>query len=56
MTLLHANIRLHDVVWLDARAFAGGLLVVMATALLAACQPARRAMGINPTEALRAEA
>jgi ABC-type antimicrobial peptide transport system permease subunit len=37
-------------------AFAAALTVVMATTSLAACQPARRAVRVDPCETLRADA
>jgi ABC-type antimicrobial peptide transport system permease subunit len=46
---------LHGAVAFDARVLAGLTAVVAAAALLAAFVPARRALGIDPAKALRAE-
>jgi predicted permease len=55
MKVLSAYVRMHNVAWLDGAAFVGGLFVVVAAAVLAAYQPARRATRVDPTEALRAD-
>jgi putative ABC transport system permease protein len=55
MSALSAAIRLQRVSVLDLLAFAGGLVVTLAAAAIAAYQPARRAAGINPAVTLRAD-
>jgi hypothetical protein len=55
MKLLAAAIRLAAVSFLDVRAFAAGLVVVVAATLVAAYQPARRATRVDPAQSLRAD-
>jgi len=52
---LSAVIRLNTISLVDAAAFAGGAVAVMAAAALAAYHPARRATRIDPAAALRAD-
>jgi putative ABC transport system permease protein len=55
LTLLNAAIQLQAISLLDARAFAAGLVVVLAATVLAAYQPARRATRVDPSEMLRSD-
>jgi ABC-type antimicrobial peptide transport system permease subunit len=55
LTLLNAAIQLHAISLLDAGAFAAGLVVVLAATALAAYQPARRAIRVDPSETLRSD-
>jgi len=54
--VLSAVVRLQNVSFLDAFSFIAGVVLVSATALVAAYQPARRATRVDPSQALRADA
>ena len=56
MTLLRAVAPLRGISFIDAGAFAVGMAVVIAAAVLAAYAPARRAARIDPSITLRADA
>jgi putative ABC transport system permease protein len=53
---LNAAIPLETISLVDVVAFAAGLVLVIAAALVAAYQPARRATRIDPAQTLRADA
>ena len=55
MTLLSAAVPLRGIEFVDAGAFAGGMAVIVAAAVLAAYAPARRASRIDPSITLRAD-
>jgi putative ABC transport system permease protein len=55
MTLLSAAVPLRGIEFVDASAFAAGMAIVVAAALLAAYGPARRATRIDPSITLRAD-
>jgi ABC-type antimicrobial peptide transport system permease subunit len=55
MTLLRAVVPLRGVAFVDASAFAAGMAIVIAAAVLAAYAPARRASRIDPSITLRAD-
>jgi predicted permease len=55
MTLLGAAVPLRGVAFVDAGAFAAGMAIVVAAAVLAAWAPARRASRIDPSITLRAD-
>ena len=52
LTALSAAIRLRNISFLDMGAFAIGVALVMAAALLAAYAPARRASRVDPSQTL----
>jgi predicted permease len=55
MTLLSAAVPLRGIAFVDASAFAAGMAIVVAAAVLAAYGPARRATRIDPSITLRAD-
>jgi predicted permease len=55
MTLLGAAVPLRGIAFVDAGAFAAGMAIVIAAAVLAAYAPARRAARIDPSITLRAD-
>ena len=55
MTLLGAAVPLRGIAFIDAGAFAAGMAIVIAAAVLAAYAPARRAARIDPSITLRAD-
>ena len=55
MTLLAAAVPLRGIAFVDAGAFAAGMTIIIAAALLAAYAPARRAARIDPSITLRAD-
>jgi macrolide transport system ATP-binding/permease protein len=56
MTLLQAAAPLRGIAFVDAGAFAAGMAIIIAAAVLAAYAPARRAARIDPSITLRADA
>jgi ABC-type antimicrobial peptide transport system permease subunit len=56
LTALSAAIRLRNGSFLDVSAFAAGVALVMAAALLAAYAPARRASRVDPSQTLHIDA